>query len=154
MSIKHTTPVGGNIFADLNVPDAENLKLRAEFMLALVEWIESQQMTKAAAAKTLKTTQAEINDLLRGRYEKFTLDRLVKLLNAAGLQVSVSINGASDSNDAWIQAQVDMGKFSSRSEKEVIRARLIAAERSGFSKRTPEQILAAAKEELRRNGEL
>ncbi|MBL4868762.1 MAG: hypothetical protein JKY67_20555 [Pseudomonadales bacterium] len=43
-------------------------------------------------------------------------------------------------------------------EIEVIRAKLIAAELSveqhGFSDRTPPQILAASKEELRRNGEL
>ena len=71
----------------------------------------------------------------------------------------------SESNDRWIQAQVDDGKFSSRSEAvndlihearehEIIRARLIAAEEGGFSERAPEQILAAAREELRRNGEL
>ena len=39
-------------------------------------------------------------------------------------------------------------------ELEAIRARLIAAEQSGLSSRTPEEILAATKAALRRDGEL
>ncbi|MCY4015596.1 MAG: type II toxin-antitoxin system ParD family antitoxin [Gammaproteobacteria bacterium] len=80
----------------------------------------------------------------------------------AGVRASVSISGP---NDSWIQAQIASGEFASRSEVvndlirrareiELVRARLIAAEQSGLSARTPEQILAASKEELRRDGEL
>lgn len=78
------------------------------------------------------------------------------------VRASLSIT---EPNEKWIQAQIDSKEFSSRSEVvndlirrareiEIVRARLIAAEQSGFSDRSPEQILAAAKEELRRNGEL
>ena len=80
----------------------------------------------------------------------------------AGKRASLSI---SKPNDSWIQAQIASGEFASRSEVvndlirrareiEVIRARLIAAEQGGLSTRTPEQILAASKEELRSDGEL
>ncbi len=80
----------------------------------------------------------------------------------AGTRASLSI---STPNEEWIQAQINSGEFASRSEVvndlirrareiEVIRQRLIAAEQSGFSSRTPEQILAASKAELRSNGEL
>jgi len=68
-------------------------------------------------------------------------------------------------NDKWLKAQVDSEEYTSKSdvvndlirkarEIEAIRARLIAAEQSGFSDQTPDQILAASKEELRRNGEI
>jgi antitoxin ParD1/3/4 len=68
-------------------------------------------------------------------------------------------------NDEWLKAQVDSEEYTSKSdvvndlirkarEIEAIRARLIAAEQSGFSNQTPDQILAASKEELRRNGEI
>ncbi|MXY90464.1 MAG: CopG family transcriptional regulator [Gammaproteobacteria bacterium] len=80
----------------------------------------------------------------------------------AGKRASLSI---STPNDSWIQAQIASGEFASRSEVvndlirrareiDLIRARLIAAEQSGPSARTPEQILAASKEELRGDGEL
>ncbi len=79
----------------------------------------------------------------------------------AGSRASLSL---STPNDEWIQGQIASGEFASRSEVvndlirrvreiEVIRARLIAAEQSGFSTRTLEQILAASKEALRGNGE-
>lgn len=80
----------------------------------------------------------------------------------AGKRASLSI---STPNDSWIQAQIASGEFASRSEVvndlirrareiDLIRARLIAAEQSGPSTRTPEQILAVSKEELRGDGEL
>ena len=79
-----------------------------------------------------------------------------------GTQVDYAISGP---NGTWVQAQVDSGDFASPSavindlirqarERDAIRTHLLAAERSGFTDQTPEQIRAAAKAELRRNGEL
>lgn len=93
-SSDHITPVGGNIFTDLNLPDAENLKLRAELMIAVRKWVEDSGLTQSKAAKELKTTQPRLNDLLKGRYERFTIDRLVKMLDAVGLHVSISVSKA------------------------------------------------------------
>ena len=94
MKSKHTTPSGSNIFADLNLPDAENLKLRSELMIAIRKWVKDNGLTQTEAARRLNTTQPILNDAIRGRYEKFTIDRLVKMLDAAGLHVSVSVSKA------------------------------------------------------------
>ena len=94
MKSKHTTPSGSNIFADLNLPDAENLKLRSELMIAIRTWVKDNGLTQTEAARRLNTTQPILNDAIRGRYEKFTIDRLVKMLDAAGLHVSVSVSKA------------------------------------------------------------
>ena len=94
MGSNYTTPSDGNIFADLNLPDAENLKLRSELMIAIRKWVKDTGLTQAKAARRLNTTQPVLNDVLKGRYEKFTIDRLVKMLDAAGLRVSVSVKKA------------------------------------------------------------
>ena len=94
MKSKHTTPTDGNIFADLNLHDAENLKLRSELMIAIRKWVKDTGLTQAEAAKRLNTTQPILNDIIRGRYERFTIDRLVNMLDAAGLRVSVSVSKA------------------------------------------------------------
>lgn len=94
MKSKHTTPSGGNIFAELNLPDAENLKLRSELMIAIRKWVKDTGLTQAAAARRLNTTQPILNDVIRGRYDRFTIDRLVNMLDAAGLRVSVSVSKA------------------------------------------------------------
>lgn len=94
MKSKHISPSDGNIFADLNLPDAENLKLRSELMIAIRKWVKDTGLTQAKAAIRLNTTQPILNDVLKGRYEKFTIDRLVKMVDAAGLHVSISVNKA------------------------------------------------------------
>ena len=94
MKSKHISPSDGNIFADLNLPDAENLKLRSELMIAIRKWVKDTGLTQANAAIRLNTTQPILNDVLKGRYEKFTIDRLVKMVDAAGLHVSISVNKA------------------------------------------------------------
>lgn len=68
-------------------------------------------------------------------------------------------------NDQWLKDQVDSEEFASKSEVvndlirkareiEVIRARLTAAEQSGFTQLTQAEVLAEIKEEARRNGQL
>ena len=74
-----------------------------------------------------------------------------------------------EQQEAWIQAQVENGVYATDSEVireairekqqrmaeiEAVRAILIKAEASGLSERTPEEILAASKTALRRNGSL
>ncbi len=68
-------------------------------------------------------------------------------------------------NDEWLKAKVDSKEYASKSEVvndlirkareiEYIRAKLIRAERGGFSDSGADEILAISKEELRRNGDL
>ena len=68
-------------------------------------------------------------------------------------------------NDDWLKAQVESEEYTSKSdvvndlirkarEIETIRARLIQAEQSEFTRQGRAEILAEAKEDARRNGEL
>ncbi len=92
--INHVTPADGNLFADLGLKDAENLKLRAELMAEIRRYIEAHELTQAEAAKQMGTTQPRLNDIVRGRIEKCTIDRLVNMLAAVGHQVSIRISKA------------------------------------------------------------
>lgn len=59
-------------------------------------WIraEARDMTQAQAAKLFGVTQPRINDLLRGKIDKFSLDALVNMLAAAGLRVEMRVKKA------------------------------------------------------------
>lgn len=74
-----------------------------------------------------------------------------------------------DQQEAWIQSQMDTGNYGTDSELirealrekqmrmaeiEIIRAKLIEGENSGFSDLTPEKILEKSKQQLRKNGKL
>lgn len=70
---------------------AANMKARAELMIAIREAVSAWKVTQAAAAKKLGLTQPRMNDLLRGRINKFSLDALINLATRAGLSVRVEV---------------------------------------------------------------
>jgi predicted XRE-type DNA-binding protein len=70
---------------------AANMKARAELMIALAETVAGWKLNQAAAAKRLGLTQPRLNDLLRGRIVKFSLDALITLATKAGLTVRIEI---------------------------------------------------------------
>jgi predicted XRE-type DNA-binding protein len=84
----------GNVFEDVGFSpgEAENLQLRAQLMSKVRS--EARDMTQAQAAKLFGVTQPRINDLLRGKIDKFSLDALVNMLAAAGLRVEMRVKKA------------------------------------------------------------
>jgi predicted XRE-type DNA-binding protein len=71
--------------------EAENMKLRSSLMIAISEAVSAWHVTQMDAARRLGVTQPRLNDLLRGRVGKFSLDALVSLAVRAGLAVHLEI---------------------------------------------------------------
>lgn len=71
--------------------EAANLRVRADVMRQLSDIIKEQQWTQADAAQHCGTTQPRINDLMRGRIAKFSLDALVNLAAALDMQLDVKL---------------------------------------------------------------
>jgi len=59
---------------------AANLKLRSQLMMEVSEYVKQSGLTQSQAAEKLGTTQPRLNDVLKGRIEKCTVDRLVNML--------------------------------------------------------------------------
>ena len=88
MAIKITNG-SGNVFRDLGFSprEAEHLRVRAELMLALERLITRRRLTQARAAKLLGVSQPRVNDLVRGRLHRFSIDALVDMLTRGGVRV-------------------------------------------------------------------
>jgi predicted XRE-type DNA-binding protein len=71
--------------------EAENMKLRSSVMIAINEVVAKWGVSQTEAARRLAVTQPRLNDLLRGRVGRFTLDALVVLAARAGLAIRVEI---------------------------------------------------------------
>ena len=91
MSTNHVTSAGGNIFADLNIPDAENEKLRLILLTAIREWVDGSGLTQTEAAAAMGIKQPALNDAIKGRYQKFTIDRLVRMLACVGKRINLTV---------------------------------------------------------------
>src|SRR4051812_33283320 len=96
MPITHTTPVGGNVFADIGFPpaEAETLKICSQLMMAIQDVIDDRTLPVADAAKHFGVSQAVIKKLIRGKIGEFNIDLLVKMLAHAGMHVEVTVKAA------------------------------------------------------------
>lgn len=73
---------------------AANLRARAELMQQIAAIVKESGWTQAQAAKHCGITQPRINDLLRGRVSRFSLDALVNIAAAIGRRVRVDLEVA------------------------------------------------------------
>jgi predicted XRE-type DNA-binding protein len=73
---------------------AANLQARAELMQQITAIIKAHDWIQADAATHCRVTQPRINDLLRGRISKFSLDALVNIAAALGQRVHVELKAA------------------------------------------------------------
>ncbi len=74
--------------------EAATMKIRADVMIAIHDAIRAWDTTQAQAARRLGVTQPRLNDLLRGKIDKFSLDTLLTLAGRAGLKVKINIKNA------------------------------------------------------------
>ena len=74
--------------------EAANMKARAELLSALVQRVKSWGLSQEAAAARLGVTRPRLNDLMRGKLGKFSLDALVNLTAAAGLELEIRVKAA------------------------------------------------------------
>lgn len=73
---------------------AANLQARAELMQQIAAFIEANGWKQTEAALQCGVTQPRINDLLRGRVSRFSLDALVNIATALGCRVHVTLEAA------------------------------------------------------------
>ena len=93
MTQETITESSGNVFADLGFSpeEATLLAMRAELMAKLRETIAEKGWTQAQAAERLGVGQSRVSDLVRGKYDKFSLDMLVTLATRAGRHVELAV---------------------------------------------------------------
>jgi predicted XRE-type DNA-binding protein len=70
---------------------AANLRARAELMRKIAAIVKESKWTQTEAAARCGITQPRMNDLLRGRLSRFSLDALFNIAAALGLRISVEI---------------------------------------------------------------
>ena len=94
MGGRQTEPIeksSGNVFADLGLPEADELLAKAELARTVRQLIEQRALTQTEAARLLGTTQPKISDLIRGRLEGLSMERLYRFLKALGQDIQIVV---------------------------------------------------------------
>jgi predicted XRE-type DNA-binding protein len=71
--------------------EAANLRMRSDLMHKISVFIGTKNWTQSEAAKACGVTQPRINDLLRGKIARFSVDALVNIAASLGQRVQVEL---------------------------------------------------------------
>ena len=87
------TPSSGNVFTDIGFAPGEAavLALRADLMGRLRLLIEERGWSQVQAAEQLGIGQSRVSDLVRGKWDKFSLDMLITLAARAGKRIELAM---------------------------------------------------------------
>ena len=80
-----------NVFADLDLPDADTHLLKAELVSRLDDIIRQRRTTQAEAARVLGLSRPDLSRLLRGSFQEYSLERLLRFLMALGCDIDIVI---------------------------------------------------------------
>ena len=79
----------GNVFSDLGLPDADAHMLKARVVIFIKTLIDQRQLSQMEAAALMGIAQPDVSKLLRGRFEGFSLERLLEFVRALGSDVEI-----------------------------------------------------------------
>ena len=88
----------GNVFADLDVPDADAHLLKAELVSSIDTIVRQRRITQIEAARMLGLSQPDVSRLLRGDFRQYSLERLFRLLTALGCDIDIVIRQPRSAN--------------------------------------------------------
>ena len=81
----------GNVFADLDLPNPEEMLIKAELVRRISEIINQRNLTQVEAAELLGIDQPKVSALIRGKLNGFSTTRLFRFLNALGNDVEIVV---------------------------------------------------------------
>jgi predicted XRE-type DNA-binding protein len=85
------TQSSGNIFADLGLENPQEHNVKAHIVILITKMIESKNLTQGQAATKMGLRQPDVSKLLRGRFEGFSLERLLYFVRALGSDIEIKI---------------------------------------------------------------
>ena len=84
----------GNVFADIGIPNPELHLAKARLAVLIDRIVKERALTQVQAGEIMGLSQSDVSDILRGVLRGFTLDRLLRCLNALDQQVTITVRPA------------------------------------------------------------
>ena len=85
------TKSSGNVFVDIGLPNPEEHAAKAALVSHIADAIEGLGLTQVEAAKRMKLSQPDVSKILKGHFDRFSLERLLLLLRRLGQDVRIEV---------------------------------------------------------------
>ena len=72
--------------------EAAHMRLRADVMMRLEKFISDNGLTQAQAAEAFGVTQPRVSDLVRRKFNRFSLESLLDMGARAGLHADITLS--------------------------------------------------------------
>ena len=86
----------GNVFADLGLPEAENLKIKTGLVVEIRKAMRALGLTQQAAAKRMGISQAKVSGMMRGDFTNLSERKLMDCLNRLGYDIEINVRPAAE----------------------------------------------------------
>ena len=90
----------GNVYTDLDIPDADEMLVKAQLATKIGEIIKGRAWTQQEAAEVLGMTQPKLSKMLRGQFRGVSEAKMLECLARLGRQVQIVVGPARHTNDA------------------------------------------------------
>jgi predicted XRE-type DNA-binding protein len=92
----------GNVFADLRLPNPEELQHKADLAREVITLVNARGMTQKAAAALLGIDQPKVSDLMRGNLKAFSIERLLTFLTKLDRHIEIVVSPARKNHRAGL----------------------------------------------------
>ena len=86
----------GNVYADLDLPDAEKLKIKTGLVIEIRKAMRRIGLTQQAAAKRMGISQPKVSDMMNGNFSNLSERKLMDCLNRLGYDIEIKVKPASE----------------------------------------------------------
>ncbi len=93
----------GNVFADLDLPDADTHLVKAGLVSCIDDIIRQRGITHAEAARVLGLSRSDLSGLLRGDVREYSLERLLRFLTALGRDIDIVIRPSGSDSEGTLR---------------------------------------------------
>jgi predicted XRE-type DNA-binding protein len=87
----------GNVFSDLGLPDAEQLKIKSGLVIEITRAVRRLGLTQEEAGRRMGISQAKVSGLMSGDFSNLSERKLMECLNRLGYDIEIKLTPAVES---------------------------------------------------------
>ena len=81
----------GNVFADLELPDADKLKIKSGLVIEIARAVRRLGLTQEEAGRRMGIAQPKVSALMRGDFSNLSERKLMECLKRLGYDIEIQV---------------------------------------------------------------